>query len=138
MRTPGPNVGFTVVELLVSLVIFSFGALAAVALLGTGYRYEGQANLETQMTVLTETKIEQFRAIAGTDLPDTVALVFGGSLDTNVSGYIDTPELDGRRFRRRWLVEAGPGGTRQATVRVEPLDPPAAGRSELSTYVIHD
>ena len=130
--------GFSLVELLVALVIFSFGALAAMALLGTGYRYEGQANLETQMTVLAEVKVEEFRAIAGTDLADTVAINIGGSLDYNLSGYVDVPVFDGRTFTRRWQVVAGPAGTRIAAVRVIPLDPPASGRAELITYLIHD
>ncbi len=130
--------GFSLVELMVSLVIFGFGALAAVALLGTGYAYEGQANLETQMTVLAEMKIEEFRAVASTDLPDTTALVIGGDLDSDVSGHWDTVELDGRTFRRRWRVEPGPAGTRYTTVRVQALDPPAPKTAELSTHVIHE
>ncbi len=130
--------GFSLVELMVALVIFSFGVLAGVALLGAGYRWEGQAELETQMTVAAEMKLEEFKAIAGMEVPDTVQLVPGGDLDTNVSGYWDTVELDGRDFTRRWRVQAGPAGTRRATVRVLPLDPPAAGVAELNTYVIHD
>lgn len=130
--------GFTVVELLVALVIFSFGVLAGVALLGTGHKWEGQAELETQLTVAGEMKIEELRAIAGTELADTVALVLGGGLESNVDGYFDTAELDGRTFRRRWRVEPGPANTRQVTVRVLPLDPPAAGVAELWTNLIHE
>jgi type II secretory pathway pseudopilin PulG len=135
MRRSG---GFTVVELLVALVIFSFGVLAGVALLGTGHKWEGQAELETQLTVAGEMKIEELRAVAGTDLADTVALVLGGGLESNVAGYFDAAELDGRTFRRRWRVEPGPANTRQVTVRVLPLDPPAAGQAELWTNLIHE
>lgn len=130
--------GFSLVELMVALVIFSFGVLAGVALLGGGFRWEGKAELETQMTVAAEMKIEELKAIAGTKRPDTLALVIGGDLDSNVGGYWDTATLDGRTFTRRWQMEAGPAGTRLARVRVQPQDPPALGDAELVSYLIHD
>jgi hypothetical protein len=112
--------------------------LAGVGLLGAGYRWEGQAELATRMTVAAEMKIEELKGVAGTSLPDTVALVPGGDLESNQTGYWDTAELDGKLFTRRWRIQAGPAGTRQATVRVLPLDPPAAGQAELWSYVIHE
>ena len=130
--------GFSLVELLVALVIFSFGVLAGVALLGAGHKWEGQAELETQLTVAAEMKIEELKAVAGTSLSDTVALVLGGDLDTNAAGYWDTVEVDGRVFTRRWEVVQGPAGTRQLTVRTLPLDPPAAGKAELWTHILHE
>ncbi len=130
--------GFSLVELLVALVIFSFGVLAGVALLGAGHKWEGQAELETQLTVAAEMKMEELKAVAGTSLSDTLALVLGGDLDTNATGYWDTVELDGRVFTRRWEVVQGPAGTRQVTVRTQPLDPPAAGKAELWTHILHE
>ncbi len=130
--------GFSLVELMVALVIFAFGVLAGVALLGSGYRWEGQAELETQITVAAEMKIEELKAVAGTNLPDTVQLVPGGNLESNESGYWDTADVDGRIFTRRWRVQAGPAGTRQVTVRVLPLDPPAAGEAEIWTHILHE
>lgn len=130
--------GFSLVELLVALVIFSFGVLAGAALLGTGHKWEGQAELETQLTVAGEMKIEELKAVAGTDLPDTLALVVGGDLDANVPGWFDTVELDGRVFTRRWQVEPGPAGTRLVTVRVLPFSPAAGGQAELWTSVLHE
>lgn len=130
--------GFSLIELLVAMVIFAIGVLAAVALLGAGYRWEGRAELETQLTVAAEMKVEELKALAGTELPDTTALVPGGSLDSNVLGYWDTVNLDGRVLRRRWLVEPGPVGTRLTTVRAQVLIPRAGGKADLRTYVIHD
>lgn len=130
--------GFSLVELLVALVIFSFGVLAGVALLGTGHRWEGQAELETELTVAAEMKLEELKAIAGTDLPDTVQLVIGGSLSGDVTGYWDTVQLGAREFKRRWQVEAGPAGMRETTVRAIPHNPPAPGEAELATYLIHE
>jgi len=130
--------GFSLVELLVALVIFSFGVLAGVALLGAGYRWEGQAELETQMTVAAEMKIEELKAIAGSEQVDTVQLAMGGDLDANVAEHWDTVELDGRVFVRRWWVGSGPAGARQVAVRAQALNPPAAGQAVLWTYFIHE
>jgi hypothetical protein len=101
-------------------------------------KWEGQAELETQLTVAAEMKMEELKAVAGTSLSDTLALVPGGDLDTNATGYWDTVELDGRLFTRRWEVVQGPAGTRQVTVRTQPLDPPAAGKAELWTHILHE
>ncbi len=130
--------GFTQVELLVSLIVFAVGIVGGVTLLGAGYRLQGQSRLETELTVLAEMKIEELRALAGTDLPDTTALVPGGDLESNATGYRDTIDVEGRIFNRRWLVVAGPAGTREITVRVQLLIPPAAGAADLSTTVLHE
>lgn len=130
--------GFTQVELLVSLIVFAVGVMGGVTLLGAGYRFQGQSQLETELTVLAEMKIEELRALAGTDLPDTTALVPGGDLESNETGYRDTIEVEGWIFNRRWRVVAGPAGTREITVRVQPLIPPAAGSADLSTTILHE
>lgn len=130
--------GFSIVELIVSMTIFSFGVLGAVALLETGFRWEGRAELATQLTVAAEMKVEDLRALAGTDLAETNQLELGGSLESDVADHWDTVNLDGRAFKRRWWVEAGPSGTRRVTVRAEIVAGRATGRAELWTYVIHD
>ncbi len=130
--------GFTLVEFIVAMLIFSIGVMAGVVLLGAGYRYQGQARLATEMTVLAEMKVEELRSVAGTELADTVQLTFGGDTETNVPDHWDNAQLDGRTFTRRWRVEAGPAGVRRVTVRVQPANPPAAGRADLATNIIHD
>lgn len=130
--------GFTLVELLVSITIFSFGVLGSVALLETGYRWEGRAELTTQMTVAAEMKIEELRALAGTELADTVQLALGGGLESDVAAHWDSVAIDGRVFGRRWQVEAGPSGTRLVTVQVRAVNPQHVAQVELWTYVIHD
>lgn len=130
--------GFSPVELIVAIVIFAIGVLAMTALLGAGYRYEGRARLDTQLTILAESKLEDLRAIAGTDLPDTVELAPGGDLASEATDHHDTIELDGRTFRRLWQVELGPAGVRRVSVRVQPLDPPAEADAILTTQLLHD
>jgi prepilin-type N-terminal cleavage/methylation domain-containing protein len=130
--------GFSIVELIVSMTIFSFGVLGAVALLETGFRWEGRAELTTQLTVAAEMKVEELKALAGTDLAETKQLDYGGSLETDVADHWDSIDLDGRAFKRRWSVEVGPSGTRLVTVRAEILAGRVTGEVELWTYVIHD
>jgi prepilin-type N-terminal cleavage/methylation domain-containing protein len=130
--------GFSLVELIVSMTIFSFGVLGGVALLQTGLRWEGRAELATQLTVAAEMKVEELKALAGTDLTETVQLELGGSLESDVADHWDNVALDGRTYRRRWSVEKGPSGTRRVAVRAEMVMGRVLGRADLWTYLIHD
>ena len=130
--------GFSIVDLIVSMTIFRFGVLGAVALLETGFRWEGRAELATQLTVAAEMKVEELKALAGTDLAETIQLELGGSVETEVANHWDRIDLDGRVIERRWMVEVGPSATRRVTVRAEIVRGGAVGRAELWTYVIHD
>lgn len=130
--------GFSIVELIVSMTIFSVGVLGGVALLETGFRWEGRAEVATQLTVAAEMKVEELKALAGTDLADTVQLELGGSLESDVANHFDSLELDGRTFKRRWWIEDGPSGTRRVTVRSEIMIGRVVGQADLWTYVIHD
>jgi len=130
--------GFSIVELIVSMTIFSFGVLGAVALLETGFRWEGRAELATQLTVAAEMKIEALKALEGTKGAEAKQLEFGGSLETDATDHWDSITLDGRVFKRRWTVEVGPSGTRRVTVRAEIVAEYVTGAAELWTYVIHD
>lgn len=127
--------GFSIVELIVSMTVFSFGVLGSVALLQTGFRWQGRSELATQLTVAAEMKVEELKALAGTQLADTVQLGLGGSLETDVANHFDKLEEDGRTYWRRWRVESGPSGTRRITVRSEVVTGLVEGQAELWTYV---
>jgi hypothetical protein len=129
--------GTTIVEIMVAVVVLGVGVLPVIALMGSGYRYQGQARLDVQMATMAESKIEELIAVARTDLPDTVALSPGGSLEADAAGHFDSVVHEGRTFARRWQVELGPAGTRDVTLRV--TGQPSVGRAiEVSTQVIHD
>lgn len=130
--------GFSLVELMVAIMIFAVGILATAGLLGAGYRYQGKAQIETELTTLAEAKVEDLRAVAGTERSDTVQLVPGGSLTSDLSGYTDTTTLAGRRYGRRWRVALGPAGVRRVTVQVRRLDPPGPESGQLTTNIYHD
>jgi prepilin-type N-terminal cleavage/methylation domain-containing protein len=131
------NRGFTIVEVLVATVILAFGILAGVALLGAGFRWQGQAELATQLTVAAESKIEDLKAAAGTQAPDTIQLVVGGDLESNAAGHWDAVEEDGRTIERRWVVRAGPAGALQVTVVARPTIPSVTRRVQLTTQLVH-
>jgi Tfp pilus assembly protein PilV len=129
--------GFTIVEVLVSTVILAFGILAGVAMLGTGFRWQGQAELTTQLTVAAESKIEDLKAVAGTQTADTIQLAVGGDLESNATGYWDSVEEVGRTVERRWMVRPGPAGALQVTVVAKTTFPAIARRVQLSTQLVH-
>lgn len=134
---PSSSRGFTVVEVLISTVILAFGVLAGVALLGTGYRWQGQAELTTQLTVAAESKIEDLKAAAGSQAPDTVELGVGGDLESRAASHWDTVEEDGRMIERRWIIGPGPAGALQVTVVARPTVETVTRRVQLSTQLIH-
>jgi type II secretory pathway pseudopilin PulG len=129
--------GFTIVEVIVATMVLAFGILAGVALLGTGFRWQGQAELTTQLTVAAESKIEDLKAAAGTQAPDTIELALGGDLESNSANHWDTVEEDGRAIERRWRVQPGPAGALQITVVARPAFPSVARRIRLSTQLVH-
>lgn len=130
--------GFTIVEVLVSTVILAFGVLGGVALLGTGFHWQGHADLTTQLTVAAESKIEDLRAAALTEAPDTIELAVGGDLESKSPGHWDTVQQEnGRTIERRWMVRPGPAGTLQITVVARTIFPAVARRVELSTQLVH-
>jgi hypothetical protein len=60
-----------------------------------------------------------------------VKVAVGGSLTVPLAGYSDsTQSLSGRWYKRRWEIQAGVAGTRQATIRVVPS---GAQRSVVSS-----
>ncbi len=130
--------GSTIVEVIVALVVLGVAVLPVIGLMGAGYHYQGQARLDVQMATLAEAKAEELLSIASTDLPDTVALIPGGSLVSDAVAHWDTVKVEGRTFSRRWQVEIGPAGVRDVTIRVTPRQSPLARAVEVSTQVIHD
>ncbi len=130
--------GSSLVETLVAVVILGVGVLPVIGLMGAGYRYQGQARLDVQMAALAEAKVEEFMAVAGTSLPDTVALTPGGSVDVPGTNHSDTIELGGRTYLRLWQVQLGPAGVRDITLRVTPQNPSMGRAIEVSTQVRHE
>lgn len=116
--------GFTLIELMISLIILAIAILGmASVLIGTS---EWQARSESQMEFVSagEGKLEELRNVAARKLyPDTLQLLPGGSLTSNQAYHADsiqTPE--GFWVVRRWQVASGPSSARTVTLRVIPRE----------------
>lgn len=117
----GSEAGFTLIELALSIIVLTVGVLGLATTMASMTRYQDLSAAHADMTALATNKIEQLRAAASTFHADTVQLVVGGSLAVPTAPYTDTVTERGRTYVRLWVVTAGPGGTRNVTLRVQPL-----------------
>ena len=88
------DAGFTLLEAVVSLVIFGVGTIALLSLAPRATQFTSRGQQVTKASQLAQAKVEELRA-----LPDTDAFLAAG---THVD---DTNPIDGV-FRRRWTVTA--------------------------------
>jgi prepilin-type N-terminal cleavage/methylation domain-containing protein len=113
--------GFTLIELMISIIVLSVGILGLASTMASMTRYQDLSAARADMTALGDNVIERLRVAATYQTADTMQLVVGGSLTTPTAPYTDTVVERGRTYIRTWVVAAGPGGTRQVTVRVRPV-----------------
>jgi prepilin-type N-terminal cleavage/methylation domain-containing protein len=113
--------GFTLPELMTSMVILVFGILSLVGVMTHMIRYQDLSAARVDMTTLADNKIEQLRAAAATRTVDTMQLTFGGDLVTPQANHNDNITERGRAYTRLWTVTAGVGGTKDVTLRVSPV-----------------
>jgi len=89
---PNANQGFSLIEVLIAMAIFSIGILAVAALVLSTTRNNTNGNILTQATMLARAKIEEKKRAA-----DAGALTVGTETETNIddqgtSGGIYTRE----------------------------------------------
>jgi hypothetical protein len=122
----------------VGLLAIVLGIGAAVA--AGSMRATHTAESHAEMSAFAQRKLAELRSFstlrsARTRTPGS-PLAAGGSLTTNVAGYSDVVEgTDGRRFYRRWNVDAAPTGSRRIALRIIPASP-RAGRDSLDVSSI--
>jgi Tfp pilus assembly protein PilV len=102
--------GFSLVELLVATVIAVACALAVALMILYGTRLGAVAREAMLTTSLAKARLEQLRVLPSS-APERQP---GGSLSADVAAHF---ERQGR-FTERWVVAAGPAGTRDITVAV--------------------
>jgi prepilin-type N-terminal cleavage/methylation domain-containing protein len=117
----GSEAGFTLVELMLSMIILVVGILAMTGTMASMTRYQDLSAARTDMTTLADNKLEQLRAAATTRSTDTLQLALGGDLVNPAALHVDTLVERGRTYVRLWTVAAGLGGTRDVTLRIRPL-----------------
>ena len=118
----------------VALLAVGLGIGAAVAAGSVRSRYAAESHAE--MSAFGARKLAELRAFGMLRTVKVRALTAGGSLTDDVPGFFDDVEgTDGRRFRRRWAIEAGPAGDRRIFVRVIPSTR-EAGRDSLDVSTV--
>ena len=129
--------GFTLIELMLGIIVLVVGILGLAGTMASMTRYQGLSAVTADMTALGDNKIEQLRVVSTYMTVDTMQLVVGGSLTVPTALHVDTLAERGRTFIRLWQVQAGPGGSRQVTVRVQPLvdDARTPARRDFNTLI---
>ena len=116
----------------IALIAVGLGIGAAVA--ARSVRAEYVAESHAEMSAFAERKAAELRSFATLRSARTRAgspVAAGGSLAANMPGYFDIVEgTGGRRFYRRWDVDAAPTGSRRIAIRIIPASP-LAGRDSL-------
>ena len=109
--------GFTLLEVLIAISIFSIGVLAVAAMQGTATRGNRLGNELTRATVLAQQQIEVLKS-ADTSHPATLAtgLPTGNYNDPN--NPIDETGQNGGIFARSWVIAANTTFSRLVTVTV--------------------
>lgn len=116
--------GFGLVESLLSVGIAAGGLLAVAGLLATGASLQRSSRDGGRAGMAAMQQLEVLRVLPRTDarVQTGAGGAPAGSLTANVNNYnglVNVPPAG--QVRVRWLVQAGPAGTLDITVRAEPL-----------------
>ena len=108
---PAGNKGFTLIEVLITMAIFSIGVLAVASMQYWSVRNTASGNIMTTATNLARSQMETLKSV-----PDITTLANGA--DPN--NPIDADGNPGGPFTRTWVVTnpLGGSGTRQLQVTV--------------------
>jgi type IV pilus assembly protein PilV len=119
MKTSNSDRGFTLVEVVVAMLVFTVGIVALAQLMAVTMRMQAHGRNQTSAVRLAQDKFDQLMSL-NFDTSAEVQITGSDSLSANVENYFDT---DVTGYTRRWLIEAGPDANpdlRQITIRVIP------------------
>jgi len=111
--------GFTLVEVVVAMLVFTVGIVALAQLMAVTMQMQAHGRNQTSAVRLAQDRLDQLMSL-NFDTSAPVQITVGDSLSENVENYFDT---DIAGYTRRWMIEAGPDGDpdlRQITIRVIP------------------
>lgn len=118
---PGKESGFSLIELMISMVVLSVGLVSIVGMLTYVTRANADSNIASVLATTLQTEVDQLRAAQWTVNNCDAALQVGGSLTSNSTGYYTT--LNGTAAGDlivRWQVaQGGTADYRIVTVNVK-------------------
>ena len=137
LRAPAQDErGFGLVESVMSVGVAASGLLAVAGLLAAGASMQRNSRDGGRAGMAAMQQLEVLRMLPRTDARvQTGGGAAAGSLTANVANYnglVNVPPAG--QVRVRWLVQAGPAGTLDITVRAEPLVA-GARRSEVRSLL---
>jgi prepilin-type N-terminal cleavage/methylation domain-containing protein len=105
MKSRNSERGFTLVEVLVAMLVFTVGIVALAQLMAVSVYMQAHGRNQTSAVRLAQDKFDELMSQfnENDDVP-AVQITGEDSLSANTENYFDT--VDG--YTRRWLVEAGP------------------------------
>jgi prepilin-type N-terminal cleavage/methylation domain-containing protein len=121
--TSRKRAGFTLVELMMAIVMLSFGLLGMAGLMVSSTQVQQLSTTRSQMTLVAESKLEELRSYGQTAATDPlrVRLDVGGSMAAPAAGYADSAQAPGGRwYYRRWQIVNDVAGTRRVNLRIVP------------------
>ncbi len=98
--------GMTLLECLVALVVTLVGILAVFVLVTYSVQMHVDSRDTAKANSLAKAKVEELK---------NSAPVVGGDLNSDVTGYFDSPSAE---YTRRWQVANGPQATQTISVRM--------------------
>ncbi len=105
------ELGFTLIECVIAMVVSLVGLLAVYSLVVTAIQMQTVSRNLTVADSFARAKVEGLKGSTRT---------VGGSLTSNVSGYFDTPSA---RYFRRWQISNDAMGTQTVSIAVIPSTP---------------
>ncbi|MEE8130675.1 MAG: prepilin-type N-terminal cleavage/methylation domain-containing protein [Vicinamibacterales bacterium] len=122
--------GFTLVEVMISMLILTIGTVAIAGLLAVTTQMQIGAREAARSTRLAQDKIDELMKLNFSSDP---AVAVGGDLDADATNYSETP-LEG--ITLRWAVAAGPSDDlRVLTLRVVNLHTQQYRQTDLTTII---
>jgi prepilin-type N-terminal cleavage/methylation domain-containing protein len=118
----GNRPGLSLVEVVVAMLVGSIGLVAMAGVMASTARMHQSSESRMEYLNVGEAKLDQLRSYGTLRTADTVQLVLGGSLTSNMTNKSQQmTSARGRVFAVRWQVARGPNGTRDVTLRVTPV-----------------
>jgi len=128
--TQSGDEGFTLVEVLISMVVLTVGLVGIAALLAITTQMHIGARESARSTRLAQDKFDELMKL---DFDGDPKVAIGGDLDANEGDYFEEPMTG---VTVRWVVTDGPtASTRVVTVRVLNERAQQYRRTDLSTII---